>query len=96
MTTTTQTQQLAERIAHAIATTPTKTKERNKALGAIKWRLETAEGLQAGLDTAHACALFPPNSPQVMTFDGRDNEQMKQRFYAAALRQPLAIVLCES
>lgn len=96
MTTTTTAERLAERIAQAIASTPTKTRERNKALAAIKWRLETEEGLQAGLDSAGNCALFPPNSPQVLTFDARDNEEIKRKFYSAVLRQPVAVVLCES
>lgn len=92
----TTTEQLAARIAEACATTPPRTKARNKALAAVKWRLESEEGLQSGLDTAHNCALFPAHSPQVATFDGRDNEELKRRFYSAILRTPLAIVRCES
>lgn len=87
---------LHDRIKAACAATQPKTKARNIALAAIKWRLEAHGGLVAGIDDSLVCGLFQPDSPHAQTFDGRDNEQMKLRYYQAVIGVPLSIVPCES
>lgn len=84
---------LAAKIAAAIASTKAGTKERSKALEAIKWRLESPSGLVAGLDNAGGCILCPAESPLAQVFDGRDNETMKRQMYQMLLGEPLALVL---
>jgi hypothetical protein len=84
---------LEERIDDACASTPSGTRARMKALSKIKWRLESFEGLCGGLDDKFGVALVSPHNAQV--FDGRDNEQMKKRYYEAALGVELAIVLLD-
>lgn len=85
--------QLAAKIAEAMAATKPKTRQRNDALAAIRWRLESASGLVAGLDDTGCCILCPADSPLAQVFDGRDNEVMKQRMYQMLLGEPLTLVL---
>ena len=53
------------------------------ALKQIKWRLKYGL-LYAGLDGVR-CVLVADDDPRCQVFDGRDNEQMKARFYGALL-----------
>jgi hypothetical protein len=84
---------LHEQIAEACSATKPRTRDRMKALAAIKWRLESFEGLCAGLDDKFGCALVLPHNAVV--FDGRDNEEMKKKFYETILGVELAIVLMD-
>jgi hypothetical protein len=84
---------LRERIAEACRTTKPFTKQRNAALAKIKWRLESFEGLCAGLDDKLCCALVQPQN--AMVFDGRDDEEMKKKWYEINLRVELALVLVD-
>lgn len=83
---------LHDRISQACATT-VPGKARMKALSKIRWRLEAENGLCGGLDEKFGAALVLPHSAQV--FDGRDNEDLKKRFYEAALGVELAVVLLD-
>lgn len=87
----TQMKILAERIASACDNTKPNTRSRSNELAKIKWRLESIDGLCAGLDNKLGCALVLPHNAQV--FDGRDNEQLKKNFYETALGVELALVL---
>ncbi|WP_395750133.1 hypothetical protein [Prosthecobacter sp.] len=84
---------LGERIATACATSKPNTQERNKALSLVRWRLESSNGLCAGLDAEMGCALVSPPNAQV--FDGRDNESLKKAFFETALGVELALVLLD-
>jgi len=86
-------EQLAAKIADAIASTQAGTKARSKALEAIKWRLESETGLVAGMDSQACCVLCPAESPLAQVFDGRDNEAMKRQMYQMLLGEPLTLVL---
>ncbi|WP_395745122.1 hypothetical protein [Prosthecobacter sp.] len=85
---------LRERIAAACATTKPNTKARRQELAKIRWRLESIDGLCAGFDDKFGSALVLRGNAQV--FDGRDNEEMKKRFFETALGVELALVLQES
>lgn len=84
---------LADRIASAIRATVTGTKARAKALSEIKWRLESASGLVAGLGVQSDCILCDASSPQAQVFDGRDNEAMKIQMYQSLLGVKLYLTL---
>ena len=81
------------KIADACSATKPKSRQRMKALAKIKWRLESFEGLCAGLDDKFGCALVLPYHAQI--FDGRDNEELKKKFYETVLGVELAIVLLD-
>lgn len=89
----TQVELLGERIETACTATKPKTRARNKALAQVRWRLETFDGLCAGLDDKMGCALVSPPNAQV--FDGRDNETLKKAFFETALGVELALVLVD-
>jgi len=78
-------QQFADKIADACASTKSGTKARSSALAAIKWRLKSASGLVAGLGVQGDCILCDASSPQAQVFDGRDNEAMKIQIYQSIL-----------
>lgn len=58
----------------------------------FKWRLESESGLVAGLDSRVKCCLVQPESPLAMTFDDRDNPDIKKPFYELMLGCELAAV----
>ncbi len=89
----TQVELLGERITTACAATKPNTRARNEALALVRWRLESSNGLCAGLDNKFGCALVCPPSAQV--FDGRDNEALKKAFFETALGVELALVLLD-
>lgn len=82
-------------IRGAIYSTKARTKERNAALQAIRWRLATDDGTNrfVGLDEFGGALLVPAGHPAVQTFTGLDNETMKLRFFTHLLRTPLQIVV---
>lgn len=89
----TQVELLGERIATACVGTKPNTRARNEALALVRWRLESSNGLCAGLDNKFGCALVSPPNAQV--FDGRDNESLKKAFFETALGVELALVLLD-
>jgi hypothetical protein len=89
----TQMEILQDRIAAACDTTEPQTRSRSKELAKLRWRLESIDGLCAGLDNNLGCALVSPQNAQV--FDGRDNERLKKSFYESALGIELALVLLD-
>ena len=84
---------LHERIAEACSVTKPRTRERNKALAKIRWRLESFEGLCVGMDDKLGSALVLPGN--ALVYDGRDNEDMKKKFFETVLGVELAIVLLD-
>lgn len=80
---------IPERIQEACATTQPGTKERIKALKAIKWVLAHESGLCAALNGLD-CALVLPDKAQVFT--ACDNEVLKLKFWQASLGVTLSIV----
>lgn len=69
------------------------TKERNKALSKVKWRLRSGL-LYAGLGSNHECILT--DSGHAIVFDGRDNEELKLKFWQAATGYKFEVELCGS
>jgi len=68
------------------------TKERNKALAKIKWRLRCGL-LYAGLGRQAACILT--DEAHALVFDGRDNEQTKLAYWQAVTGYKFEVELCE-
>lgn len=89
----TEMETLRERIAAVCEKTEANTQARMKALAKLKWRLESIDGLCAGLDSKFGCALVLRDNAQI--FDGRDNEELKKQFYETSLGIELALVLLD-
>lgn len=75
---------IATKINEAIAATEPKTKERNKALSAVRWVLICASGYAAL--TQDARCIIVEDIADAQVFDGRDNEAMKAKFYSVMLK----------
>lgn len=80
---------LHNRIVTVLASTQPLTKERNKALAKIKWRMRGPSGEFVGLNDLR-CAFVPESG--AMIFDGRDSETCRLATYQATLG-PLRIEL---
>ena len=75
---------ITDKITEAIDATEPKTKARNKALSAVRWVLICASGY-AALSPDARCIIVP-DIANAQVFDGRDNEEMKARFYSVMLK----------
>ena len=85
--------EVKEKIAEIVGgPTRPKTKARMAALASVKWLLATEDGQAVGIQ-GMAAKLVPLEEAQV--FDGRDNEDVKQRFFEALLRVRLHVVSLE-
>ncbi len=81
-------------ITRAVKGTKPFTNARNDALATVRWILATEDGrfvavndtAQAGLVRDHAKATI---------YDGRDNEELKAKFFAAVLGVPLTVVILD-
>lgn len=82
---------LAEAIEKAGAGTEPFTRDRDKVLASVKWRLRGIHGEFVGLDSQSRCAFVPES--EGLVFDGRDNEERKLATYQAALGQLVLEVL---
>lgn len=84
---------LAGRIAHTIATTP-EGPQRVKALKAIRWVLACSDGPEgyARLTGTFECTLTQ-NLDRASVFDGRDNEELKSKFWTAQLGRKMVPAL---
>ena len=60
---------------------------------AIQWRLVDKDGRSVNLQTVGGVPYQPAwcHADDGIVFDGRDNEDMKLRFYSSAMRVPLFI-----
>jgi hypothetical protein len=85
--------ELHERIDLACRSTNAATRERDRELAKVRWRLESDDGRCAGLDSFLCCALVKPEA--ALIFDGRDNELSKKKCYESALGIDLFIVLLD-
>ena len=65
------------------------TQARTKALAGVQWFLSTDDARAVGLRGLTA-ALVPLEEAEI--YDGRDNEDMKRRYFEALLKVPLKIV----
>lgn len=80
---------LAAMIDGVVATTKPG-RERMKALQACQWCFETATGQGVRLNSRTlGIELCHPSDGTV--FDGRDNAELKSRFFAASLGQPMFV-----
>jgi hypothetical protein len=82
--------EVRERISKVVGG-PTKpgSRARSNALAGVKWFLATADGRAVGLKGAFA-VLVPLDEAEI--YDGRDNEEMKRRYFEAVLKVPLMVV----
>lgn len=74
------------------------TKARRTALAGIKWRLRYGL-LYAGLDPfeiVHPYRLVSADDPRCVIFDGRDNEELKTKWYGIHLGCKFEVELCAS
>lgn len=85
--------ELELRILAATVGTAPLSKERNAALKKVKWKLREASGLYAALDKVNIVLTDEKNA---MVFDGRDNEQIKVKFYNAATGGNFKVEICAS
>ncbi len=83
-------EEVREQIEHVV-TRPTKTgtSARAKALSTVQWFLATNDGRAVGLRGLKA-ALVPINEAEI--YDGRDNEEMKKRYFEAVFKVPLKVI----
>lgn len=84
---------LSQRIAHAVATTPSGP-ARIKALKAIRWVLACSDGPEgyAVLNGEHSCCLTG-YVESAIKFDGRDNEVVKAAFWSRQLGRKMVPTL---
>ena len=66
-----------------------RTRARMKALAGVQWFLATDDARALGLRGLTA-ALVPLEEAEI--YDGRDNEEMKRRYFEAVLKVPLNVV----
>lgn len=81
-------------ILRTIRGTKPQTVSRMKALAAVRWVLATGDGRFVAVDD-RAQASLVRHSSQAMVYDGRDNEELKVRFFEALFKVPLTVVLCD-
>lgn len=94
---TNQQAELAARIQAACDSTEPTTKARNKALAAVKWTLKVA-GISNDVYVMKTTSVFQTeyltdDITKAVWFDGRDNEEMKLKFFEAIIGEPLEITL---
>ena len=80
-------------IARACERTAPRTKERNKALASVRWRLRCGL-LYGGLGPDLTCILTTED--KAVVFDGRDNEKTKLAFWQAVTGYKFEVELCAS
>lgn len=83
---------LAERIAHAVTTTK-EGPQRTKALKAIRWVLACSDGPEVyGCLYGYKCGLTQ-HVDNAQVFDGRDNDELKAKFWSAQLGRKMVPAL---
>ncbi len=81
-------------ITRAVKGTKPFTNARNQALATVRWVLATDDGRFVAVnDTAQAGLVRDPAKATI--YDGRDNEELKAKFFAAVLGVPLTVVLLD-
>ncbi len=77
-------------VEKAMIGTEPKTKARNKALASVRWVLACDNGFAAlnGIQI-----IIVPDISDAQVFDGRDNEEIKARYYTAATKTQFVPVL---
>lgn len=86
---------IQEKIAEACATTAPGTKARKHALASVRWVLASCTGYAALVDDPVVIArcVIVDDIADAQVFDGRDNEEVKARFYGAMLKTDFVPVL---
>ncbi len=83
-------QEVRDRIEHILhGETKPGTRARAKALAGVQWFLATEDGRAVG-PRGTTYALVPVENAEI--YDGRDNEEMKRRYFEAVLKVPLVVV----
>jgi hypothetical protein len=90
MKTDTGADEVRERISDVVSgDTKPGSRARAKALAGMQWFLATDDARAVGLRGLTA-ALVPLEEAEI--YDGRDNEEMKRRYFEAVLKVPLKVV----
>lgn len=83
-------QEIREQIEDVVkGPTKTGTSARAKALSDVRWCLATTDGRAVGLHGLTP-VLVPVKEAEI--YDGRDNEDMKRRYFEAVLKVKLRVV----
>lgn len=81
-----------EAIARAVDSTP-EGKERTKALKAVKWVLRSGSFFVGPINPATLQATLVAGRKNALVFDGRDNETLKQSYFASLFSVPFTAEL---
>jgi hypothetical protein len=81
-------------ISRTIRGTKPQTVSRMKALANVRWVLVTDDDRFVAVDD-RAQASLVHHSSQAVIYDGRDNEELKVRFFEALFKVPLTVVLVD-
>lgn len=81
---------LQEAIKGACDATAPFTRQRNKALASVKWRLRSPQGSYAGLQGLRSVLT---DEAGALVFDARDNEERKAAHWSAVLKVPMVVEL---
>lgn len=86
--------QLTEAIQKACDSTPPYTKAREKALAGVRWALKSDDGyLVLGKSVIFDAPRFVASVKDATIYDGRDNEEMKRRYFEALTGKSLIVEL---
>ena len=81
-------------IANATKGTTPFSAERSRALATVRWMLATDDGRFVAVN-AQAQAELVRDLSQASIYDGRDNEELKVRFFEAILGVPLQVIILD-
>ncbi len=85
---------LQRTISRAARGTVPFTRGRSRALAKIRWVLATDDGRFVRVDNC-GCASLVREAARAAVYDGRDNEELKARFFRALFGVPFTVVLLD-
>lgn len=85
---------IEQTIAAAVQGTRPRTRARMQALAQVRWVLASDDGRFVRIDDSGRMILDRDLS-RALVYDGRDNEEMKQRYMEVLLGEPLTVVLLD-
>ena len=82
-------------ISLAIVGTVPQTKKRSAALASVRWVLATEDGQFVSISEKSRKTTLTRDLASASIYDGRDNEELKQRFMETLLGVLLTVVLID-